>query len=280
MDPREVSELETTARQVRRLILETLHRAGSGHVGGPLSVTDILVALYFHELRIDPSDPARADRDRLILSKGHSSAALYAVMAVRGFLPREELATFDELDSRLQAHPDMRALPGIEMSTGSLGQGLSVGVGMALAARTLGESWRTYVVVGDGEAQEGQIWEASFVAARYGLDSLCAVLDWNGLQQYGWRRPSGPKEERLPSIERPVERWRACGWHAVEVDGHDMRALADAFAEARGTRGSPTMIVARTVKGRGVSFMEGDYLWHSRPVTDADLSAALEELRA
>ncbi|HEX9044672.1 MAG TPA: thiamine pyrophosphate-dependent enzyme, partial [Candidatus Limnocylindrales bacterium] len=179
-----------------------------------------------------------------------------------------------------QAHPDMRALPGIEMSTGSLGQGLSVGVGMVLASRTLGESWRTYVVVGDGEAQEGQIWEASFVAARYGLDGLCGILDWNGLQQYGWRDPNGPKGTRLPSIERPVERWRACGWHALEVDGHDMTALTDAFAEARSTRGRPTMIVARTVKGRGVSFMEADYLWHSRTVTDADLAAALAELGA
>ncbi len=274
----DVARLEALARRVRRLALTTVHRAGSGHVGGPLSVADILVTLYFHELRIDPAVPDWPDRDRLILSKGHSAPALYAALAERGYFPVEELATFDEVGSRLQAHPDMRALPGLDMSTGSLGQGLSVGVGMALAARLLGKDWRTYVIVGDGESQEGQVWEASFVAARNGLDSLVAILDWNGLQQYGWHRPGRPAGERLLPIEEPAARWRSIGWQAIEVDGHDVRALAGALAGARATRGRPTIVVARTVKGKGVSFMEGDYRWHSRPVTDDDLRRALEEL--
>jgi transketolase len=278
MSPSEERRLREIATRTRRLALATVHRAGSGHVGGPLSVADITTVLYFHELRIDPARPRWEDRDRLVFSKGHAATALYATLAQRGYFPPEELDTFDEIDSRLQGHPDMTALPGLDMSTGSLGQGLSVGVGMALAARTLGKDWRTYVVLGDGETQEGQVWEASFVAARYGLDNLCAILDWNGLQQYGWRRPGGSPSERMSPIEHPVARWESIGWRAIEVDGHDMRALADGFAEARSTKGRPTILVARTVKGRGVSFMEGDYLWHAKPVADDDLARALEEL--
>ena len=279
----DVSRLETLARRVRRRVLETVHHAGAGHVGGPLSVVEILVALYFHELRIDPSQPVWPDRDRLVFSKGHAAPALYAVLAERGYFPPQELETFDRLDSRLQAHPDMTALPGLDMSTGSLGQGLSVGVGMALAARLAGATWRTHVVIGDGESQEGQVWEAAFVAARYGLDSLVAVLDWNHLQQYGWHVPGRPRAERVdPALDAavdPAARWRATGWHVVEVDGHDVRELVGGLAESRATRGRPTILVARTVKGRGVSFMEGNYLWHSKTVTDEDLRLALEELR-
>lgn len=279
----DVSRLETLARQVRRRVLETVHHAGAGHVGGPLSVVEILVALYFHELRIDPSRPTWPDRDRLVFSKGHAAPALYAVLAERGYFPPEELDTFDRLDSRLQAHPDMTALPGLDMSTGSLGQGLSVGVGMGLAARLAGAPWRTHVVIGDGESQEGQVWEAAFVAARDRLDSLVAILDWNHLQQYGWHAPGRPRAERVdPAMDTAVEpaaRWRATGWHVVEVDGHDVRAIIDGLAEARATRGRPTILVARTIKGRGVSFMEGNYLWHSKTVTDDDLGRALEELR-
>lgn len=279
----DVSRLETLARQVRRRVLETVHHAGAGHVGGPLSVVEILVALYFHELRIDPSRPTWPDRDRLVFSKGHAAPALYAVLAERGYFPPQELDTFDRLDSRLQAHPDMTALPGLDMSTGSLGQGLSVGVGMGLAARLAGAPWRTHVVIGDGESQEGQVWEAAFVAARDRLDSLVAILDWNHLQQYGWHAPGRPCAERVdPAMDTAVEpaaRWRATGWHVVEVDGHDVRAIIDGLAEARATRGRPTILVARTIKGRGVSFMEGNYLWHSKTVTDDDLGRALEELR-
>lgn len=283
LDAEAVASLEAIARRTRRRILETVHHAGAGHVGGPLSVVEILVTLYHHELRVDPSRPDWPDRDRLVFSKGHAAPALYAVLAERGYFPVEELATFDQLDSRLQAHPDMTALPGLDMSTGSLGQGLSTGVGMALAARVLGAGWRTYVVMGDGESQEGQVWEAAFVAARDALDSLVVILDWNHLQQYGWHDAGRPVAERVDPVVGPVvdpaARWRASGWHTIEIDGHDVRALAAGLAEARATRGRPTVIVARTTKGRGVSFMEGNYLWHSRPVTDDDLRRALEELR-
>ena len=268
--------LKEIARQVRLDIVEMCRPAGSGHLGGPLSVADILTVLYFRELRIDPARPRWVDRDRMILSKGHAATALYATLAERGYLPGTELATFDEIDSRLQAHPDMTALAGLDMSTGSLGQGLSAGVGMALAARTLGAGWRTYVVLGDGESQEGQVWEASFVAARYGLDNLCAVLDWNGFQQYGWHRPGGSPGDRLNPIEDPAGRWRAIGWRAIELDGHDHAALIAGLDEARATRGRPTILVARTVKGKGVSFMEGDFRWHSSNL-GPDLLAAVHE---
>lgn len=278
LDDQAVIRLEQLARSVRRLILQTVHHAGSGHVGGPLSVVEILATLYGSELRVDPARPGWQDRDRLVFSKGHAAPALYAIMAELGYFPAEELESFDQLDSRLQAHPDMTALPGLDMSTGSLGQGLSVGVGMALGARLLGAGWRTYVVIGDGESQEGQVWEAAFVAARERLDTLVAILDWNHLQQYGWHEPGRPVAERVDPAIEPAARWRATGWHAVEVDGHDIRALAAGLMEARATRGRPTILVARTVKGRGVSFMEGNYLWHSRPVTDTDLARALEEL--
>lgn len=276
--PPDVARLEAIARQVRRLALKTVHRAGSGHVGGPLSAVEILVTLYFHELSVDPARPAWPDRDRLVFSKGHSAPALYAVLAERGYFPIEELATFDEYGSRLQAHPDMTRLPGLDMSTGSLGQGLSVGVGMALAARLRDAAWRTHVVLGDGESQEGQVWEASFVAARERLDNLVAILDWNHLQQYGWHEPGRPITERVDPLSEPADRWRSIGWHVVELDGHDVGAIAAGLVEARATRGRPTILIARTVKGRGVSFMEADYRWHSKPVTDDDLRRALEEL--
>ncbi len=272
------ARLVELAAGIRRSALRTIHGAGSGHVGGSLSVAEILVVLYFHELQVDPARPGREDRDRLVFSKGHATPALYAVLAERGYFPVEELGTFDGIDSRLQAHPDMTVLPGLDMSTGSLGQGLSVGVGMALAARTLDRQWRTHVVIGDGETQEGQVWEASFAAARYGLDNLVAILDWNGLQQYGWHRPGRPTSERMNPIDDPVGRWEALGWRAIELDGHSVRALADGLAEARETKGRPTILVARTIKGKGVSFMEGDFRWHARPMTDEDLRRALEEL--
>ena len=180
------AELKRYAIQLRRLVVESVHHAGAGHLGGPMSAAELLIALYFAELNIDPARPRDENRDRFILSKGHSSIGLYAALALRGYLPIEELATFDAIDSRLQGHPDMSVLPGLDMSTGSLGQGLSPGLGMALAARLKGQDFRTWVMIGDGDSQEGQIWEAAFVAARYGLDNLTAILDWNGLQQYGW----------------------------------------------------------------------------------------------
>lgn len=270
-------QLATIARGIRRTVLETVHHAGAGHVGGPLSATDLLVALYFRELRIDPARPGWADRDRFVFSKGHSSAALYAVLAERGYFPREELATFDLLDSRLQLHPDMTVTPGVDMSTGSLGQGLSAAVGFALAARATGASWRTYAMLGDGETQEGQVWEAAFVASRYGLDRLVAIVDWNGLQQYGWSVPGEPGRRMDPQVGLR-EKWAAFGWRTIEIDGNSIPAILDAFAHARATTGAPTAIIAHTVKGKGVSFMEGDYRWHAKSVSDDELARALAEL--
>jgi transketolase len=271
-----VEELESLARQARRLILQSVHTAGAGHIGGPLSVTDILVSLYFSELNVDPDNPAGPERDRFILSKGHSSIALYTVLALRGYFPVDELATFDAIDSRLQGHPDLTKLPGLDMSTGSLGQGLSPGIGMALGARLRGSDFHTWVVLGDGEIQEGQIWEAAFVASRYRLSNLTAILDSNGLPQFGWPTASGYTREH--PIDDPAGKFRAFGWNVVECDGHDMQSLLDAYASAKAFADGPTCIVARTVKGKGVSFMEGDYMWHAQVPTTNDLERAFREL--
>lgn len=271
-----ITELESLSRQTRRLILEAIHTAGAGHIGGPLSVTDILVSLYFNELRVDPEHPDADDRDRLILSKGHSSIALYTVLALRSFLPVEELTTFDQINSRLQGHPDLTSLPGLDMSTGSLGQGLSPGIGMALGARLSGRDFHTWVILGDGELQEGQIWEAAFVAARYNLANLTAIVDYNQLPQFGWPHESG--HTRDTPIDDPGGKFRAFGWNVIETDGHDHAALLDAWAAAKAHTDGPTCIVARTVKGKGVSFMEGDFLWHAQVPTPDDLAKSALEL--
>lgn len=271
-----IPELEALSRQTRRLIIESIHTAGAGHIGGPLSVTDILVSLYFNELRIDPTEPASEDRDRLILSKGHSSIALYTVLALRGYYPVDELATFDQIDSRLQGHPDLTSLPGLDMSTGSLGQGLSPGIGMALGARLAGKDFHTWVILGDGELQEGQIWEAAFVAARYRLNNLTAIVDYNGLPQFGWPHESGHTRD-IP-IDDPGGKFRAFGWNVIETDGHDHQALLDAYAEAKAYTDGPTCIVAKTVKGKGVSFMEGDFMWHAQVPTAEDIEKSGLEL--
>lgn len=269
----ELNELSSTAR---RLIVESVHRAGAGHLGGPLSATDLLVNLYFNQLKIDPARPHWAERDRFILSKGHSSIGLYVVLALRGFFAVEELATFDQIDSRLQGHPDMTALPGLDMSTGSLGQGLSPGVGMALGARLKGSRFHTWVMLGDGEIQEGQVWEACFTASRLELDNLTAILDYNRLPQFGWPTPEGFTRER--PIDDPAGKFRAFGWHVVECDGHDHAAITDACSEAVSHTGQPTCVIAHTVKGKGVSFMEGDFNWHAKVPTDEQLEQALGEL--
>ena len=279
--PTRLNELRRQAIRLRRHVVETVHHAGAGHLGGPMSAAEILIALYFEVMRIDPAAPHDPDRDRFILSKGHSSIGLYAALALRGYFPEAELSTFDAIDSRLQGHPDMTALPGLDMSTGSLGQGLSPGIGMALAARLQGRDYHTWVVIGDGDAQEGQIWEAAFIAARYGLDNLTCILDCNGLQQYGWPTEAGyASDSRLPPQDNPAARWQAFGWRTEEIDGHDLQQVVAACAEARQTAGAPTLIVARTTKGKGISYMENDYTWHSRPVTDEDLRVAREELAA
>jgi len=273
-----LAELGRLSAETRKLILQSIHTAGAGHIGGPLSCTDLLVNLYFDRLDVDPDNPGWPERDRIILSKGHSSIALYTVMALRGFLPVSELATFDAAESRLQGHPDMTALPGLDMSTGSLGQGLSPGVGMAIAARMRDLPFHTWVILGDGEIQEGQVWEAAFTAARYGLDNLTAIVDYNKLPQFGWPHPSGHTRET--PIEDPGGKFAAFGWNVVECDGHDHASIRAACDAAEEHAGRPTVIVAHTVKGKGVSFMENDYLWHAKVPSAADLERAFAELDA
>jgi transketolase len=279
--PNRIRELGLMAAETRKLILRSVNKAGAGHVGGPLSATDMLVSLYFDVMRVDPARPDWENRDRFVLSKGHSSIAVYTVLALRGYFPVAELATFDQIDSRLQGHPDMLKLPGLDMSTGSLGIGLSTGVGMALGARLKKLDFHTYVMLGDGEIQEGQVWEAAFVANRYKLDNLTAILDYNKLQQYGFTREiSGDTRKPMISIEDPAAKFAAWGWKTLEIDGHDIAAFIDACAEAKTIKGRPTVIIANTVKGKGVSFMEGDPGWHARVPTAAELEAALVELDA
>lgn len=279
LDREQIRELKRLANRARRLTLESVYHAGAGHIGGPLSATEMLVALFFHTLRVDPANPRWEDRDRFIMSKGHSAIGLYAVMALRGYFPIEELRTFDALDSRLQGHPDMSKLPGLDMSTGSLGQGLSPGVGMALGAKIRKKDFLTYVMIGDGDAQEGQIWEASAVAARYQLDNLVGLLDYNRLQQYGWAGLRGYKSlDRLPPLENPRAKWESFGWYVLEIDGHSFADIVSALGTTRQVRGRPTMIVAHTVKGKGISFMENDFNWHSKPLTDEHMKVALAEL--
>ena len=270
-----LAELRRLSAEARRLILRSVHTAGAGHVGGPLSATDLLVSLYFDRLTVDPARPDWPERDRFILSKGHSSIALYAILAMRGFYPIEELDTFDQIDSRLQGHPDMSKLPGLDMSTGSLGQGLSPGVGMALSARLRGADFHTWVMLGDGEIQEGQIWEAAFVAARYRLDTVTAILDANDLPQFGWPAPEGFTRDR--PYDDPRAKFAAFGWHVVECDGHDHADIARAFAAVAEHTGQPTCVIPHTVKGKGISFIEGHFLCHASVPSADQLNAALEE---
>lgn len=275
---RSTTELDELSARTRELILRSVFAAGAGHIGGPLSVADILVNLYFDRLHIDPNRPDMPQRDRLILSKGHSSIALYTVLALRGYYPIEELETFDAIDSRLQGHPCMRSLPGIDMSTGSLGQGLSPGVGMALGAKRAGLNFHTWVILGDGEIQEGQIWEACFVAARYELGNLTAILDYNKLPQFGWPSESG--YDRSRPIDDPAAKFAAFGWATIECDGHDHESLRSAFDRAEASKNQPIAIIANTVKGKGVSFMEANHNWHARVPTQEELDRAIAELSA
>jgi transketolase len=264
-------ELEEKARSIRAHVIRMVYAAQSGHIGPSLSIADFLAALYFHVMRVRPEHPGWPDRDRFVLSKGHACSAWYAALAERGYFPKEELLTFRRLHSRLQGHPDMAKTPGVDMTSGSLGHGLSAGIGMALAARIDGLAYRTYVILGDGEIQEGLIWEAAMAAPRLGLDNLVAIVDYNRWQ-------SGGSVGEIMPLEPLSMKWQAFGWATQEIDGHDMGAIIEAFARAQGARGGPSAIIAHTVKGKGVSFMENENKWHMTAPTREEAETALREL--
>jgi len=271
MDDSHLQELAVKACKIRRHIVNMLGEAGSGHPGGSLSAADIVAALYFHEMKIDPDKPDWPERDRFVLSKGHAAPVLYAALAEKGYFPVDELDTLRKLGSRLQGHPSMKHLPGVEMSTGSLGQGLSAANGMAIAGKLDKRDYRVYVLLGDGEIQEGMVWEAAMAAAHYKLDNLVAFVDHNGLQI------DGPTRDVM-SPEPVAQKWRAFGWHVEEIDGHDLDQITKVLARAREVKGKPVMIVADTVKGKGVSFMEGQVGWHGNAPNAEQTGKALCEL--
>lgn len=283
-DDAEIARLDEAARQIRISVIEAVNFAKAGHLGGPLSAADILTALYFKVLRIRPEDPTWEDRDRFVLSKGHSAIGLYSTMAHRGYLPVSELLTFDAIHSRLQGHPEMTRLPGIDMSTGSLGMGVSAAMGMALGARVQGKDFISVAMVGDGECQEGQVWECAMSAARHSLDNFIVIVDENRLQQFGWltdRSDTGFRNVEAPhSPGQLADKWRAFGWRVLEMDGHDMRDILRTLAQAleKDDEHRPTCIVANTVKGKGVSYMENDYTWHGKQLSPQEYATALADL--
>lgn len=264
-------ELADKAKAIRRHIVSMIHAAQSGHPGGSLSAAEILASLYFGIMQVDPQNPRWEERDRFVLCKGHAAPVLYATLAERGFIPVEELNTLRRIDSRLQGHPDMKGIPGVDMSTGSLGQGLSTANGMALAAKLDGKAWRVYALMGDGEQQEGQVWEAAMAAAHYKLDNVTAFIDLNGLQIDGCI-------DKVMSPLPLVDKWKAFGWHVIPIDGHDFAAIVRAVAEAKQTKGKPTVIIANTIKGKGVCAMENIADWHGKAPNQAELEQALKEL--
>jgi len=266
-----IAEITGAARQIRLDVLDMVYRQQSGHLGGSLSAAEVLACLYFHYLRLDSSDACWPGRDRFLLSKGHAAPALYSVLSLVGILPRETLASFRNLDSLLQGHPDCNKTAGVEMGAGPLGHGISVAVGMALAARLDGLDYRTYVLLGDGELQAGIIWEGIMEAAKWRLDNLTAIVDNNGVQL------DGILAEIMPMEPLP-DKWRAFGWHVIEADGHDVRSLVAALDEATQTVGRPTVVIAHTVKGKGVSFMEGKSAWHGKAPGKTQYEQAREEL--
>ena len=278
VDAAEIARLDEAARQIRLAVVRTVYHAKAGHLGGPLSAADMLAALYFRVLRIRPDEPGWPDRDRFILSKGHSSVGQYAAMALRGYFPVAELATFDAAHSRLQGHPDMTRLPGLDMSSVSLGMGIWAAMGMALGARLTNRDIRAYAMLGDGECQEGEVWEAAMAAARYRLDNLIAIVDHNKLQQYGWPG-DGPDGRIPPQVPGElVAKWSAFGWRVLEVDGHAMAEILDVLEVAAHGDGRPTAVIAHTIKGKGVSFMEGHYFWHTRVIKPDELAIAMADL--
>ena len=267
----DIHELENTAKKVRRHIIKMTTKAGSGHPGGSLSCTDLLVALYFGKLRHDPKNPDYPDRDRFVLSKGHGCPGWYATLAEAGYFDVKELETLRQFGSRLQGHPERGRLPCIEISSGSLGQGLSAGVGMALAGRLDKKDYRVYVMLGCGEIEEGQIWEAAMSASHYKLDNLCAILDNNGFQIDG-------AVDHIMSTKPVPDKWKAFGFHVIEIDGHNMNQILDAYDEAEKIKGKPTIIIAKTIKGKGVSFMENEVDWHGKAASEEQAAIALKDL--
>ena len=263
-------ELVVQARQIRRLIIQMLARAGSGHPGGSLSATDLITALYFNVLRFNPKDPQWPDRDRFHMSKGHCCPLWYAVLAQTGYFPKEKLFTLRQLGSILQGHPD-RTTPGVESASGSLGQGLSIALGMSLAAKVDKKDYRVYVLLGDGEVQEGNVWEAAMACGHFASSNLCAILDFNGCQIDG-------RCQDIMGLEPLVAKWQAFGWQVIEINGHDMQQILAAYDQAKTIKNKPTIIIARTVKGKGVSFMEGVVDFHGRAPTQEEAQRALKEL--
>ena len=264
-------KLEQMCHQFRIDVLTTLHAKQTGHPGGSLSVCEILTTLYFAQMNVDPKDPQKADRDRLVLCKGHAAPMLYRVLAEKGFFPVEEMNTLRDFETRLQGHPCMKDTPGVDMSTGPLGIGLSTAVGMALAAKLDNAPTRVYAVLGDGEINEGTVWEACMSATKYKVDNLCAILDWNGVQL------DGTAEDIMPMGDIKAK-FDSFGFHCIECDGHDVEALYNAFEEAKTVKGKPTIVLAHTVKGKGVSFMEGKNTWHGKAIGDEEFAKAMEEL--
>ena len=278
MNQAEKTVFAETANRVRIGILDGVYNAGCGHPGGSLSIAELLTYLYFKEMKIDPANPKWEDRDRFVLSKGHTAPALYATLAERGFFPVEELKTLRRIDSRLQGHPDMKGIPGVDMSTGSLGLGISAACGMALAGKTAGKDYRVYTILGDGESEEGQVWEAAMFASHYHLDNLVAIVDWNGLQI------DGTIEEVMNPTPHNLK-FASFGWNVISIDAHDFDQIEAAFTAARGVKGKPTAVIAKSIKGKGVSYMENAVQWHgAAPKEDlyrvglADLGLTPEEI--
>ena len=273
MNSEKIKELKLHAANVRKMALEAVYSANAGHPGGSLSIADILTYLYMEEMNINPKDPKWADRDRFVLSKGHCSPALYGILAERGFIPKEDIKTFRHAESYLQGHPEMKGVPGVDMSTGSLGQGISAACGMAKAAKLDGKEYRVYAALGDGECEEGQVWEAAMFAAHYELDNLTAFLDFNGLQIDG----------DITKVMNPTpfdKKFEAFGWNVITIDAHDYEQIADAIEKAKATKGKPTLVLAKSTKGKGVSFMENKAEWHGAAPNKEQYETAIAELNA
>ena len=271
MDKTKELELSRVANNIRMGVIEGVYNAGCGHPGGSLSIADVMTYLYFEELNIDPKNPKWEDRDRFVLSKGHTAPVLYAALAERGFIPKEDLKTLRKTTSYLQGHPDMKGTPGVDMTTGSLGLGFSAACGMALSAKVNKKDYRVYTVLGDGETEEGQVWEAAMFAAHYHLDNLVAIVDWNGLQI------DGPIAEVMNPTPHD-EKFAAFGWHVISIDAHDFTQIEAAFAEAKTVSGKPTVIIVKSVKGKGVSYMENACEWHGQAPKEDLYKVAIEDL--